>query len=345
MTQRIDLIGDGIENPHNARVLLSAAAMFNADCWFRDRYGLASAWEGELPCLPGPASALYDPLIAFDNGEGSAPLHGFSLPRTARAAVIVGNEREGIAADLRAETRYALHVPMVSRTLNCLNVAAAAAVALYYLSHGHRGKLQTRADPRKRRPDLLLIGGPDHIELGSTIRSAGAFGWQRVFVEDRAGVWFGCDRVTRSEGRGAARRGRNPIRLVSVAPTQRYRFRSVAIVTTGRLGTPLPRANLALGAEQLVVLPDEPSVRVAEEDWGRLGDEVEFVCVEALAETFAYHYRLPAAIALAEAARQVGQKAPSAGRPPRDEPVYDRTLQTLAEPVGEEVLLEELAGY
>jgi hypothetical protein len=77
-----------------------------------------------------------------------------------------------------------------------------------------------------------------------------------------------------------------------------------------------------------------------------LGDEVQFVQVEALAEAFAYHYRLPATIALAETARQVGQRAPASGRrPAREEPSYDKALQTVAGTVGEEVLLEDLMGY
>ena len=53
------------------------------------------------------------------------------------------------------------------------------------------GKLHARADPHRSRPELLLLGAGDHVELGSTIRSAAAFGWNRALVEDRAGVWFG----------------------------------------------------------------------------------------------------------------------------------------------------------
>jgi hypothetical protein len=346
-THRVDLLGDGIENPFNARALQAAARMFGAACFFRDRHGLAAGWEGELPCLGlGEIAARYDPLVAFDNGEGAAPLYGFRLPRDARAAVAVGNEREGLAADLLASARHALQVPMASRTLNCLNVAAAAAVALYYLSHAHPGRLQTRGDPRKRRPELLLIGGADHIELGGTIRSAGAFGWERVFVEDRGGVWFGCDRVTRSEGRGAARRGRNPIRLVAVPPTQRYRVADVCVITTRRLGEPLPRARLAEGGDQLLVLPDESRVRVEEEDWQRLGAEVRFAHVEAEGPETAHPYRLPATIALAEAARQIGVRArPAGGRPRREGPEYEKALPAVANLAGEEVFLDDLVGY
>ena len=94
-------------------------------------------------------------------------------------------------------------------TLNTLNVAAATGVALYYLSAGFGGKLQITSHPEKRRPEILFMAAGDHIELGSAIRSAGAFGWNRLFLEDREKIWFGCDRVTRSEGRGAAKRGRN----------------------------------------------------------------------------------------------------------------------------------------
>jgi len=47
-----------------------------------------------------------------------------------------------------------------------------------------------RNDPRIRRPELLLLGAGDHFELGSTIRSAAAFGWERAFIEDRHSFLF-----------------------------------------------------------------------------------------------------------------------------------------------------------
>jgi len=36
MTSSVRLVGDGVENPANARALMDAAAMFGASCCFRD---------------------------------------------------------------------------------------------------------------------------------------------------------------------------------------------------------------------------------------------------------------------------------------------------------------------
>ncbi|MGH3489441.1 MAG: hypothetical protein ACRDP8_16245 [Actinopolymorphaceae bacterium] len=74
------------------------------------------------------------------------------------------------------------------------------------------------SQPRKRRPELFIVGGADHVELGSAIRSAGAFGWERAILDDRAGAWFGSPRAVRTEGRAAARSYRNPIKLMPAKP-------------------------------------------------------------------------------------------------------------------------------
>ena len=68
---------------------------------------------------------------------------------------------------------------MRSRRINCLNVAAAAAVALYYLRQPHALQRTARREPERRRPELLLAGAGDHVELGSALRSAAALGWSR----------------------------------------------------------------------------------------------------------------------------------------------------------------------
>src|SRR5215212_8454116 len=270
----ITLVGDGIENPGNARTMIHAAGMFGGDCRFRDRSGLAAGWHEclapaeELKLLSADElRACYSPVVALDNLDGAAVIHGFPLKPGPRPAVVAGNERTGIARDIQALADCAVQIPLVSRRLNCLNVAAASAVALYYLSRGSDQKLQTRSRPEQRRPELIMIGASEHVELGSAIRSAGAFGWDRVLVDDRAGVWFGCDRATHAEGRAAARRQRNPIHLVPTAPDRRYLFEEVCVITTRRTGVPLQRAHLARGAQQLIAIADETAVDLERENW------------------------------------------------------------------------------
>jgi hypothetical protein len=357
----ITLVGDGIENPGNALTMIHAAGMFGSECLFRDREGLAEVWQetaarGEpLSCiLPDDLSARYSPVVALDNLDGAAILHGYRIGggnslrhlRTHGAALVAGNERNGISREILSAADAAVQIPMVSRRLNCLNVAAASAVALYYLSRDGEAKLQVRGSPDQRRPEVMLVGAADPVELGSSIRSAGAFGWERLLVEDRVGVWFGGDRATQSESRAAARRQRNPIRLIPAPPDGRYAFEEAWVVTTRRTDTSIHRANLTRGSRQLVVIPDERALDLDREHWDRLAKSVQWVHLDLPSRPFHYHYRLIASIALAEVARQVGQKSrPVSGRGRRPGPVYDRSLELLMDERGEVVYLEELMCY
>jgi tRNA(Leu) C34 or U34 (ribose-2'-O)-methylase TrmL len=350
MTEFPALVGDGIENPWNARIMIHAAEMFGWECAFRDRKGLLEGWsaasfQGQPSLVTREEiAAFHSPVVAFENVKGAADVYGFRPATGDRLSVVVGNERRGIAKDMLAIADHAVQVPMVSRRINTLNVAAASGVAMYYLTRGGGGRLQTRSEPNNNRPELLLLGATDHIELGSSIRSGAAFGWNRLFIDDRAGIWFGCDRITRSEGRGAARRGRNPIRLVPTTDAHSFAFEEVCVVTCSRDGVPIHRANLAKGPRQLVVIPDENAVRCSKQDLQRLGRTVRFVHLDVPREEFAYHYRIIATIALAEIARQVGTRA-RRGRGRQRPPVYDSSLRLLMMEEGETVFLDDLEAY
>lgn len=348
------LIGDNIENPGNAQTMLHGAKMLGCNCLFRDRKGLAQAWQETMSeghdfqyiSLEQIATS-YSSVVAFDNIAGATNVYGFRpAKKDTPLAMVVGNERLGLTKDIQAIAQYTVQIPLVSPKINSLNVAAASAVGLYYLLRGGGHKLQLKGNPNKKRPELLLLGAADHIELGSTIRSACAFGWQRAFVEDRFGVWFGCDRITRSEGRGAARRGRNPIRLIPAAPDSRYTFNDVTVITSKKVGKPLFEANLARGPQQLIIIPDESRVDLEAETWHRFGQNINFVHLDLPVTNFVYHYRLIATIALAEIARQVGQRPyPVMDKPKRQRLVYDKSLSLDLEARGELVFLEDLECY
>jgi hypothetical protein len=349
MSQRVTLIGDGIENPANAFVMKAAAAMFDAGCRFRDTKGLnqaASSAQGGEPFMtiePDQIPALHSRSVAFDNLPGAAELYGYQVGPD--FSVMVGNERRGLSYECANLATDKVQVPMFSRRINCLNVAAASAVALHYLRGTRVGSMAVRVEPNNRRPEVLLLGAGDHVELGSAIRSTAAFGWGRVFIEDRQQVWFGCERALRAEGRAAARRGKNEILCIPCVTGATHGFARVTIVTTQALGEPVHRVNIARGPSQLVVIPDEKYVDQSAETWSRLGKEIEFAHLQIPATEFQYHYRLMATIALAEISRQVGRrptaKVPRAGRPP----FYDHRLARLAEAAGQLVGLEELMNY
>ncbi len=350
MNKRTTLIGDSIENPANALVMVHAAQMFGAACRFRDTKGLAESAEAaalSAPAFPAIESEditrLHPRTVAFDNLAGAADIYGYEAGRD--FAVMVGNERRGLSYECAKLATDKVQVPMFSRRINCLNVAAASAVALYYLCGTRVGPMAVRGEPNSRRPEVLLLAAGDHVELGSAVRSCAAFGWGRVFIEDRQRVWFGCERAVRSEGRAAARRDKNEVLCIPWAAEAAHSFARVTIITTQALGAPVHRMNLARGRSQLVVIPDEKNVDQSAEAWSRLGKEIEFARLRVPGTEFHYHYRLMATIALAEISRQVGRrptvKVPPAPRPP----IYDHRLARLAEAAGQIVSLEELVDY
>jgi tRNA G18 (ribose-2'-O)-methylase SpoU len=335
------LVGDAIENPGNALALFDCARMFAVDCRFRDTKGLSLSAELQAAlgdALPIAAAAeigaLHPRTIAFDNGPGASDVYGLR-PGTG-FTLVVGNERRGLSHGMRSLATHAAQVPMRSRRVNCLNVAAAAAVALYYLRQPQALGRASPRDPERRRPELLLAGAGDHVELGSALRSAAALGWPRVFVEDRHRVWFGVDRATGAEGRGAARRGRNDINVVpAIAETLRA-FDEVTVVTAGPRGVPLRKLDLARGPRQVIVIPDESGAGPEREGWaGGAGRNQNLARVELPAGGDAVRrYRLVATIAMAEIDRQVGARtaAGDAPRSSRRRPTYDRGLRASEKP-------------
>jgi hypothetical protein len=289
--------------------------------------------------------ALHGRIVACDNLPGARDVYGHRAGRD--FALVVGNERRGLSHAFAAAATEAVQVPMVSRRINCLNVAAAAAVALYYLRAAHSGGMAVRRDPRGHRPELLLLDPADHFELGSALRSAAALGWERVFVADGAGVWFGCERGVRAEGRAAARRGRNDIVVVPFARRSAPPYPRLTVVTRRReLGVPLHRARLDGGARQMLLIPDESAVDVAAVDWSRLGREVELAHLDLPVADSRYRFHLPASIALAEASRQVGRgPADRVAAAAARRPVYDAALDLLAAAGGEAVSWVELQTF
>lgn len=344
------LVGDGIENPLNARTLINAAAMFSSRCVFRDRKHIGEqvtatlSLELETTTLDGLTTQC-ESLIALENAPGAKPIFGFKVPVPGRAALIVGNERHGIARDMASVATSTVCIPMFARQLNTLNVGAAAAVGMYYLVNGTGKPAGETAHPERRRPEILLMSPRDHAEIGSSLRSVGAFGWQRVLVDDSERVWFDLPRSQANEARAAPRRSRNPIRVIPITSAGHFGFDEVCVVTIRNAGESLGKATLSRGPGQLVVLPDESVVDVTKVDWGRLGRKVRFVGLDYAGEA-EYQFRFPVTIALAETARQIGMRARGISPAPRRlTPFYDSALDLQASLIGELVFREDLDAY
>jgi tRNA G18 (ribose-2'-O)-methylase SpoU len=201
----VDLIADGIENPHNVRALIAAAAMFDAGCWFRQ----PKTDVAEARC--GDDLDDYDFIVGLENLPKAESIYNFRSPPTVtRIALVVGNERFGIRRELLARCHRFVQIPMASRKVNTLNVAAAAAVGLRYICNPPQ-----RAARRvwKKRPQILFDAPKSAAEFGSALRSAAAFGWTEVFLNDVHGVWFDATRANRAEARAAGRMMKNSLRV------------------------------------------------------------------------------------------------------------------------------------
>ena len=310
------LIGNDIENPGNADSLRVAAEMFDWECGFlydshHSGAQPAAGLAGSRIISTAELAACGMPIIALENASGAEDLFRFRPPE-GRFVVVAGNERKGISHDILRLADRVVQIPIASAHINTVNVAAAAAIALYYLSRGGGGRAVPRGGHERGRPEVLLAAPTDAIEVGSVVRSAACFGWTRLFVDDRHDAWFDTDRVTRSLGRGAARRGRNPIRVLPARGCGL--FEEVCVVSTRGDGEPLRRAHLALGPGQLVVIPDESGGAIEDREFARLGRHVRRVRLET-EHAEPRPFRLVASIALAEIARQVGGwRRPSEGK-------------------------------
>ncbi|WP_238016967.1 TrmH family RNA methyltransferase [Dactylosporangium sp. AC04546] len=327
----VRLVGDGVENPANAAALIEAARMFAVPCGFRDSRGLA----GQLPDIStvDTDGLLGQRIVAVDNAPGAESVYR-TAPAPPGASVVVGNERRGIRPDVLRAAARTVHIPMPGRGVNTLNVATAAAVALYYLLDAH-GRRQARAPrPESHRPALLLAALRDHVEAGSSLRSAAAFGWPVVTVDDREKVWFGTPRPVRTEARAAARSHRNPLRVAPAgdawSPPPGTR---VVVCGPDVDGPPLHRTELT-GPGTVLVVPDG-------DGWSAPPD-AEFARVAVPGEPG--RYRLLTGIVLAEAARQLGPRPAGAARPPRRGLSYGSALAHSA-PEADLVLPWELLEY
>jgi len=166
------LVGDHIENAGNADCLRAAAAMFDWQCGFiGDSVGPDGTWR-----LSGDALARSGvPIIALENANGAEDLFKYRPPECP-FAVVVGNERKGVSRELLRLADRVIQIPIQSVQLNCLNVAAAASVALYRLARQGR-QIATRGGRSGSRPVVVLAGrhrARQRHPLGSVLRLEGS---------------------------------------------------------------------------------------------------------------------------------------------------------------------------
>ena len=186
---------------------------------------------------------------------GARAIYG-RRPLRGAATLAVGNERRGLSRGILASADETVVIPTQSRTVTTLNVAAAAAVAAWFVLHGS-GHQARATRPDVRRPALLLVGD-DHVEVGSSLRSAAAFGFRDVLLEDRGAGWFEGPASIRREARAAARRYKNPVRIHRATVEHVARFDQVVVVSPSGAAAPIQRERLTRGRSQVIVVGVPP---------------------------------------------------------------------------------------
>jgi tRNA G18 (ribose-2'-O)-methylase SpoU len=239
---KLELVGLEIEGDWNLPLLANAAEMSGASLLFARNTESAGELNG-TNVLSRPIDELlgqFDHVLACEATKRGKSVYDFAAPR-GHLGIIVGNERFGIPDDVLKDAEHVVSIPMLGRGLSSVNVAVAAAIILYAIER----------DLGRRRPrtsrlchndvDVLVFGAPDPSELGSLLRSAWAFGWQRVFLVDCGAIWFSKDRPTVLAGRAAAR---CEVNRIAVSPNSQLNLRDydqIVVCDDTRSGTPLSR--------------------------------------------------------------------------------------------------------
>ncbi len=227
---------------------MSGASLLFAEC----KIPLTAACIGDSIVGIDEMLNRFDRVLACETTVQSRPVYEYAVPR-GRVGLIVGNERNGIPGKLLKKVHQVISIPMLGKGLSSVNVAVAAAIILYVAERDFGRKRFRPAALSHRDVDVLAFGPSDASELGSFLRSAWAFGWQRVFLADASGVWFTNDRQTILAGRAAARCEVN--RLV-VSPIEQLHFADydqVVVCDNARSGEPLSRFRLRNHGKVLLV--------------------------------------------------------------------------------------------
>ncbi len=246
------LIALDIEGDWNLPLLSNAAELSGAD--------LIYAYSGVHDALAVPDAIAFadavqgaDTVLACESGVKARSIFDMPAPR-GRTVLVVGNEEQGIPKAVLRQCTITVTIPMFCRQLSSINVAASGAVALYALSKdlGRKGVLPSAR--RKLSVDLLIQTPPDPAECGSLLRSAAAFGWRIVYLDDPHGSWLTDNRERVSLSRGAARREVNPIVAMHADKLSIGSYDRVFWCSRERGGTPLSRFRLTSEGSTLLAL-------------------------------------------------------------------------------------------
>jgi 23S rRNA (guanosine2251-2'-O)-methyltransferase len=146
---------DGVQDPHNVGAIIRSSAAFGASAVLMPERGTSPVTQGVINASAGALFSI--PIVSVANpqqalaemrrlkvkiygmaGEGAADIHEETFEGP--TLLVMGNEAEGISPATRALCEKMLRIP-ISRDVESLNVASAAAAALFAWSGRHREAL------------------------------------------------------------------------------------------------------------------------------------------------------------------------------------------------------------
>jgi tRNA G18 (ribose-2'-O)-methylase SpoU len=253
-TSPFKLIALDIEGEWNRPLLANAATLAGCDCLFArtsfpkdERVDTADAFSLEA-ALRGCSR-----ILACETTRNSVSIYDFPVPKQT-TAVIVGNEETGIPRPVLKKADEIVSIPMAPCGLSSVNVAVAAAIALYAFTRDLGRKRWARSELGQRDSDILIEAQADPHEVGSLLRSVYAFGWRRAFVSDPHGVWFTDDSRTLLESRSAARRAKNPLVVLPASQLDPLNYDGMLVCDGSHEGVPLSRLRLPECKRLLIVI-------------------------------------------------------------------------------------------
>jgi len=247
----LTLVGLDIEGEWNLPLLKNAADISGASVEF--------AKSGEYFTH---LQKKFDRIIACETSKKSRSIYDFPALR-GRIAIIVGNEQKGIPKNILRKVDQVVSIPMYGKNMSSVNVAVAAAIALYSFKKDFARNKIRKCKLIQKNIDILLLRPENPNEIGSLFRSIWAFGWRHVFLADDNNVWFTKDKKNLLAGRAAARREINPLAVIPAERIDFGMYDHIYLCNSDRSGTPLSKLTIH-GKRKILIIYGAGKVNIQE---------------------------------------------------------------------------------
>jgi tRNA (guanosine-2'-O-)-methyltransferase len=176
--QSVTVVVDSLHDPHNGAAIVRSCDAFGLQFFHaierHEPFAAASAvsrgsqkWvdvirhQEQAACVNALRAGGFELVATHPDGD----LTPEDLAKLPRVALVLGNEREGIAPELRASCTRAVRVPMVG-FVESLNVSVTTAILLYAATRGRKGDLDehTKRALYARGLYLSIQRADEHLE-------------------------------------------------------------------------------------------------------------------------------------------------------------------------------------